>query len=521
MCEPGAPRAEDASGREPPRRRARRTRTRVTSAGGEPGDGGREPRGDPRGRGAGDGGGAGVRGAHRAGLADSDERACGEAARRRRPEHPPPELLLAARVPAMETLNGPAAGGAPDAKPQPPGQHHRHHYLHPLAERRRLHRAPSPARPFLKDLHGRPAAPGPAAPSSGRAPAPAAPRSPSLAGKAPPSPGPPAAPGRVSRRSGGAPGAKDKPPPGAGARAAGGAKAAPGPRKAARAAPAEPLPRVGKPPLGAEPLPAAAKGRKAKRGSGVVPARASGPRVPIVPVPAVILAVTPAAGSPAPGSRISHTDSSSDLSDCPSDPLSDEQRLIPAASSDAESGTGSSDREPLRGAPTTSPAARGAPTGSPEPFPLLAAPPAACLGGRSSPSGVPAGSPGPGVAEDAGGCAPPERTVPGNPKEHGPGEQPRLVPAAAAEELLREMEELRSENDYLKVRSPPRRRWPGGDPTSGCGLEPASPASRSRKRFLLLSFTFLPPAHTGRWELEPKLLEGAARPVGPGCFPPT
>ncbi|XP_059749574.1 microtubule cross-linking factor 1 isoform X2 [Balaenoptera ricei] len=352
----------------------------------------------------------------------------------------------------METLNGPAAGGAPDAKPQPPGQHHRHHHLHPLAERRRLHRAPSPARPFLKDLHGRPAAPGPApaAPSSGRAPAPAAPRSPSLAGKAPPSPGPPAAPGRLSRRSGGAPGAKDKPPPGAGARAAGGAKAAPGPRRAARAAPAEPLPRVGKPPPGAEPPPAAAKGRKAKRGSGVVPARASGPRVPIVPVPAVILAVTSATGSPAPGSRISHTDSSSDLSDCPSDPLSDEQRLIPAASSDAESGTGSSDREPLRGAPTTSPAARGVPPGSPEPPVLLAAPPAACLGGRSSPSGVPAGSPGPGVAEDAGGCVPPERTVPGNPKEHGPGEQPRLVPAAEEEELLREMEELRSENDYLK-----------------------------------------------------------------------
>ncbi|XP_057554805.1 microtubule cross-linking factor 1 isoform X2 [Hippopotamus amphibius kiboko] len=350
----------------------------------------------------------------------------------------------------METLNGPAGGSAPDAKPQPPGQHHRHHHLHPLAERRRLHRAPSPARPFLKDLHGRPAAPGPAAPSSGRAPAPAAPRSPSLAGKAPPSPGPPAAAGRLSRRSGGAPGAKDKPPPGAGARAAGGAKAAPGPRRAARAAPAEPLPRVGKPPPGIEPPPAAAKGRKAKRGSGAVPARAAGPRVPAVPVPAVILAVTSAAGSPAPGSRISHTDSSSDLSDCPSDPLSDEQRLLPAASSDAESGTGSSDREPLRGAPTTSPAARGAPPGSPEPPALLAAPPASCLGGRSSPSGVPVGSPGPGVTEDAGGRAPPERTVPGTPKEHGPGEQPRLVPAAEEEELLREMEELRSENDYLK-----------------------------------------------------------------------
>uniref|UniRef100_A0ABI7WA50 Microtubule crosslinking factor 1 n=1 Tax=Felis catus TaxID=9685 RepID=A0ABI7WA50_FELCA len=357
----------------------------------------------------------------------------------------------------METLNGLAGGGTPEAKPLPPGQHHRHHHLHPLAERRRLHRAPSPARPFLKDLHGRTPASGPAlaAPSSGRAQAPAAPRSPSLAGKAPPSPGTLAAPGRLSRRSGGAPGAKDKPPPGAGARAAGGAKAAPGPRRVARTAPGELLPRAGRPPPppGTEPLSAAAKGRKAKRGSGAPPARAAGPPVPAAPIPAVILAVTSAAGSPAPGSRISHTDSSSDLSDCPSEPLSDEQRLLPAASSDAESGTGSSDREPLRGAATTSPAARGAPPGSPEPPALLAAPPAAgaCLGGRSSPGGVPAGSLGTGVAEDAGGRAPFERTVPGIPKDPGLGEQTRLIPAAAVEEeLLREIEELRSENDYLK-----------------------------------------------------------------------
>ncbi|XP_062933105.1 microtubule cross-linking factor 1 isoform X2 [Cynocephalus volans] len=330
----------------------------------------------------------------------------------------------------METLNGPAGGGAPDAKPQPAGQHHRHHHLHPLAERKRLHRAPSPARPFLKDLHARPSAPGPApapaVPSSGRAPAPGAPRSPSLMGKAPPSPGPLAAPGRLSRRSGGVPGAKDKPPPGAGTRAGVGTKAAPGTRRAARAAPAEALPRVGKPP-GVEPPPAAAKGRKAKRGSGALPARTVVP--PAAPVPTVTLAVTSAAGSPAPGSRISHTDSSSDLSDCPSEPLSDEQRLLPAASSDAESGTGSSDREPPRGAPTPSPAARGAPPGSPEPPALLAAPPVAgaCFGGRSSPGGAP-----------------------GTPKDSSPGEQPRLVQAAEDAELLREMEELRSENDYLK-----------------------------------------------------------------------
>ncbi|XP_030630535.1 microtubule cross-linking factor 1 [Chanos chanos] len=45
--------------------------------------------------------------------------------------------------------------------------------------------------------------------------------------------------------------------------------------------------------------------------------------------------------------RVSQTDSSSDLSDCPSEPLSDEQRVVQAASSDAESGTGSgsSDRD--------------------------------------------------------------------------------------------------------------------------------------------------------------------------------
>ncbi|XP_037599970.1 microtubule cross-linking factor 1 isoform X9 [Cebus imitator] len=351
----------------------------------------------------------------------------------------------------METLNGPAGGGAPDAKPQPPGQHHRHHHLHPLAERRRLHRAPSPARPFLKDLHARPSAPCPAVPSSGRAAAPAALRSPNLVGKAPPSPGSLAAPGRVSRRSGGVPGAKDKPPPGAGVRAAGGAKAALGSRKAARVAPAEPLSRAGKPP-GAEPPPAATKGRKAKRGSRAPPARTIGPLTPAARIPAVTLAVTSVAGSPARGSRISHTDSSSDLSDCPSEPLSDEQRLLPAASSDAESGTGSSDREPPRGAPTPSPVARGAPPSSPEPPSLLAAPLAAsaCPGGRSIPGGVSGGFAGPGTAEDARGRGPLERPVPGTPRELSLGEQPRLVPAAEEEELLREMEELRSENDYLK-----------------------------------------------------------------------
>uniref|UniRef100_A0A2K5BZ69 Microtubule crosslinking factor 1 n=1 Tax=Aotus nancymaae TaxID=37293 RepID=A0A2K5BZ69_AOTNA len=344
----------------------------------------------------------------------------------------------------METLNGPAGGGAPDAKPQSPGQHHRHHHL------RRLHRAPSPARPFLKDLHARPLRP------ARRSPPPAEPRRP------PPCVLPISRARRLPRRGPwrrpaalpaqrGVPGAKDKPPPGAGARAAGGAKAALGSRKAARVAPAEPLSRAGKPP-GAEPPPAATKGRKAKRGSRAPPARTIGPLTPAARIPAVTLAVTSVAGSPARGSRISHTDSSSDLSDCPSEPLSDEQRLLPAASSDAESGTGSSDREPPRGAPTPSPVARGVPPGSPEPPSLLTAPLAAgaCPGGRSIPGGISGGFAGPSAAEDARGRAQLERPVPGTPREPGLGEQPRLVPAAEEEELLREMEELRSENDYLK-----------------------------------------------------------------------
>lgn len=83
------------------------------------------------------------------------------------------------------------------------------------------------------------------------------------------------------------------------------------------------------------------------------------------------------------------------------------------------------------------------------------------------------GSPGPPGAEDAGGRTPPERAVPGTPKKPGPGEQPQLVPAVEEEELLREMEELRSENDYLKVSSRLCCRCPeatlkglvvGGDP---------------------------------------------------------
>ncbi|XP_053913194.1 microtubule cross-linking factor 1 isoform X3 [Cuculus canorus] len=200
----------------------------------------------------------------------------------------------------MEALNGAGPGEA--LRPPPPPGHH-----HPHADKKKLHRAPSPARPFLKDLR------------AAAKPPPAPPKSPCLPSRAPPSAHPapaglPAAPCRLPRRPA-APGGKAAASAGrAGARAAPCAKRAPRgaePGGAGRGA--------GRHPGGEAAAAAAAPGkacRKAKRGGGH--------------------AVSALA-------RVGHTDSSSDLSDCPSEPLSDEQRLPPAASSDAESG--SSERE--------------------------------------------------------------------------------------------------------------------------------------------------------------------------------
>ncbi|XP_071410904.1 microtubule cross-linking factor 1 isoform X5 [Pithys albifrons albifrons] len=294
----------------------------------------------------------------------------------------------------MEALNGPGPGPGDALRPPPPPSPGHHH---PHAEKKRLHRAPSPARPFLKDLHSRAAA----------KPPPAPPKSPGLPARAPPSPHPGAhppatgllaTPGRLSRRpaaqGGKAPAAATVPAVG---RA--GAKAAPCAKRAVRASEPGPGGRgAGRQP-GGEAAPPPGKGRKAKRGA----AAGSGHAV------AAALA------------RVGHTDSSSDLSDCPSEPLSDEQRLAPAASSDAESGTGSSDRErePHAAHPASHPAAE---------------PPRAGPGfGRGAP-------PAPGSRGDA------LPAAPGGGRAPSRGEPPPPAP----EELQREVEELRSENEYLK-----------------------------------------------------------------------
>ncbi|KAL8182303.1 UNVERIFIED_CONTAM: hypothetical protein K2H54_052456 [Gekko kuhli] len=333
----------------------------------------------------------------------------------------------------METLNGTSPGES--LKP-PPSPHHS------FAEKKRLHRAPSPARPFLKDLHGR---------ASSAKPPPVPPKSPSLPGKPqhqlhqhppggvrPQSPGLLATQSRLSRRSctQGAKAAASGLAAGSPGKA-GSAKSALSSKKAARAQ-EQPGGKAsgGRQPGGEPGHPAGGKGRKAKR---CPPLAQPGSLAPA------------AALGPGPAARISHTDSSSDLSDCPSEPLSDEQRLAQAASSDAESGTGSSDREretppgpsggggPQHALPSADASSKGAaaPPVSPAPLGTRGEQPP---GDEASPGRAPEKAPAKGAPPAGsvrlGGKAPPD-----------PPCERQLVDE---EELLREIEELRSENDYLK-----------------------------------------------------------------------
>ncbi|XP_048363460.1 microtubule cross-linking factor 1-like isoform X2 [Sphaerodactylus townsendi] len=319
----------------------------------------------------------------------------------------------------MEALNG-TSPGEPPRQPQS-APHHAG-----CAEKKRLHRAPSPARPFLRDLHGR---------ASSAKPPPGPPKSPSLPGRAPHQPGGarPQSPGllatqsRLSRRSC-AQGAKAASglaagSPGKAGSSSSSAKSALSSKKAARAQEQAGGKAGGRQP-GGEPGHPPGKGRKGKR---CLPSAQPGSLAP-------------------PAARISHTDSSSDLSDCPSEPLSDEQRLnAQAASSDAESGTGSSDREREPPPPPPPP---------PPPGPQHAASPA------SKPPAAPPASPGPPgtlAEQPPGEEAPSGRALEKAPAKGAlrlggrpPPEPPDERQLADEEELRREIEELRSENDYLK-----------------------------------------------------------------------
>lgn len=255
-------------------------------------------------------------------------------------------------------------------------------------EKKRLNRAPSPARPFLKDGHSR-------APKATAL----TPKSPKLNKQQQPAASF-TAHGRVVRRT--LTGAKDKPAPVKNAAKSSATK------KASKVTQVKP---VGK---AADTVP-----RLAKSGKGKL--------IPLSRAP-----LTHGSDSPVrvPTGRLAQTDSSSDLSDCPSEPLSDEQRLAQAASSDAESGAGSGSSE--RGhAAADEPADSGATAGASG---------GARLHGQR-----------PDITTAQTQASPArekhrqeKHTGSAQPKPDG-GKDP------AEEDLLREIEELRSENDYLKV----------------------------------------------------------------------
>lgn len=288
----------------------------------------------------------------------------------------------------MESSNGSGS----DTKPQ-------NHQL----EKKRLNRAPSPARPFLKDVHCRSAKP-PAI----------VPKSPKLNKQQQQSaPLPLAHPNRNSRRS--TTGSKEKL-----ATAKSNTKS-PGLKKPTAKVhhhgAAEPKAASIKPDSTGSPILAKSKKGKLAAGSPGPLSHGSPIRVP----------------TGAPLGRVSQTDSSSDLSDCPSEPLSDEQRLAQAASSDPESGTGSSDRDqqgadnPLRAEATGAAADAPARTGEAS----------AAKGSMSQAQPVPGPHGGRRKQEKASTSA--QFRAAGT--KHG-----------AEEDLQREVEDLRSENDYLKVR---------------------------------------------------------------------
>ncbi|XP_059358612.1 microtubule cross-linking factor 1-like [Carassius carassius] len=242
----------------------------------------------------------------------------------------------------MESSNG------SDTKPQS--------HPHSQVEKKRLNRAPSPARPVLKDVHSRTAKPiVPKSPKINKQPASAAPVTPHS---------------RVPRRT--VPSAKDKT---ASAPAKSNIKPSATKKaiKVTQHAVSEPKPACKAVDTGAPQL------TKSK-------ARLAPIRVPT-------------------GRGVCPTDSSSDLSDCPSEPLSDEQRLVQAASSDAESGSGSGSSEQAAGVRV-----------------------------RISGAGA---TPVPGAHADK--CKA-EKDAQFKPE----GKE------MAQDELLREIEDLRSENDYLK-----------------------------------------------------------------------
>ncbi|XP_022534698.2 microtubule cross-linking factor 1 isoform X2 [Astyanax mexicanus] len=261
-----------------------------------------------------------------------------------------------------------ADGSGGDAQQPPPPQPAPHH-------KRRPNRAPSPARPAPKEAHYPRAPKPPPASATVTSGLPKSPRT--LATQQPQrATAPPRAAGKSS------------------ARATSAAAAAAAAKKAAKVPPAERRVQA----------PAPAPATKSKSGRRTPPAL---PRAPPFNLASPVRVPTASTG-------VAPADSSSDLSDCASEPLSDEQRLAQAASSDAESGSCSGG--------SAAGTAEGARARVPAPASTNTPSSAAAAAAARAPS--------------------PARGQSGHSKADKQG--------ASEDELLREIEELRSENDYLK-----------------------------------------------------------------------
>ncbi|XP_051879120.1 microtubule cross-linking factor 1 isoform X2 [Pristis pectinata] len=301
------------------------------------------------------------------------------------------------------------------------------------AEKKRLNRAPSPARP-LKELHCRAVAK-PALNPCKPGTLPSSPGSLSLTKQQQPSPPPPpqqqqqvagvlAPQSRPSRRSN-APGSKDK----ASAPKGGvsGAKTSLSVSHFAKRASSKGHHEKGGKQQQQLPPGHGAEHQHKSQGRRVKKCLVAEPGAAALLAGSLALALT----------KPSHTDSSSDLSDCASEPLSDEQRLQApeaASTSDAESCAGSSDAEGGK----RSKAAAGAPNLGPE---------QAQRGEQQQqrPSPLKGGGEGPKTGSSANGRHGARAGKARNPSELSPSGG-----GALEAELLREIEEVRSENDYLK-----------------------------------------------------------------------
>ncbi|XP_074508042.1 microtubule cross-linking factor 1 isoform X1 [Sebastes fasciatus] len=301
----------------------------------------------------------------------------------------------------MESSNGSGS----ETKPQ-----NQNHQL----EKKRLNRVPSPARPFLKDVHSR---------CSTKPPA-IVPKSPKFNKQQQSSSVPLAHPNRSSRRN--TTGAKEKP---SATTAKSKTSVAKKPTKVLQHAAAAGSIKPDSSSTSSSPV--LAKGKKGRLGSSGSP---QGPLSHGSPI-RVPTGAAPLLGS----SRVSQTDSSSDLSDCPSEPLSDEQKLAPAASSDAESGTGSSDRDQVGGDNPLTGAATGAP-------------PAAATGAAGAPLRTSDASSAAAKGSSSSMMSQAQHGEKHKQEKPSSGAQFRLpgTKDVTEEELLREVEDLRSENDYLK-----------------------------------------------------------------------